>query len=155
MGNELPPQPGEPERPGGADWGEMKGKLTAARGADRLILIAGLVFIVDSFLPWYGVKVLGFSANASGWSSGGLAVVAILFAIGATAFAAVRVLGIQANLGDLKDGSVYLVLGAGAFAFTLLRLLTQTDFAKYGLFIALVAGAALAYGGFQKNKQPA
>ncbi|HJT38401.1 MAG TPA: hypothetical protein VJ818_08245 [Actinomycetota bacterium] len=135
----------------------MKGKLQAARGADRIILIAGLVFFVDSFLPWYGVgfRALGIrlgGINISGWSSGGLAVLAILFAIAATVFAGARVVGAKLDLGEIKDGLVYIVLGGGAFLFALLRFLTAVHFTKYGLWIAIVAGAFLAYGGWMKLK---
>ena len=86
MGNMPPSEPGGAGAGSGPDWGEMKGKLQAARGADRMILIAGLVFFIDAFLPWYGVgfKALGINfgnLNASGWHSGGWAVLAIIFAI--------------------------------------------------------------------------
>ena len=50
----------------------------------------------------------------------------------------------------MRDGVVYIVLGGGAFLFTLLRLITVSNFTKYGLYIALVAGAFLAYGGWMK-----
>ena len=148
MGNE-PPTGSTPGS--GPDWGEMKGKLAAAGPADRMILIAGLVFFIDSFLPWYGFSIAGFGgANISGWSSGGLAVLSILLAILAMAFAAVRVFGVKLNLGSVNDGVVYLALGGGAFVFALLRFLTATHLTKYGLFIAIIAGGVLAFGGWQK-----
>ena len=53
-------------------------------------------------------------------------------------------------VGQMQDGVVYIVLGGGAFLFTLLRLITVSNFTKYGLYIALVAGAFLAYGGWMK-----
>lgn len=155
MGNMPPSEPGGSGAGPGPDWGEMKGKLQAARGADRMILIAGLVFFVDSFLPWYGVgfRALGLNLggiNISGWSSGGLAVLAILFALAATLFAGARVVGAKLDLGQIKDGLIYIILGGGAFVLTLLRLLTAVHFTKYGLYVALVAGAFLAYGGWMK-----
>src|SRR5436305_3094362 len=114
MGNMPPSEPGASGAGSGPDWGEMKGKLQAARGADRMILIAGLVFFVDSFLPWYGygpraavLRLDGF--NYSGWSSGGLAVLAVLLAIAATLFAAARVVGAKLDLGQIKDGLVYFI----------------------------------------------
>lgn len=149
MGNVPPPGPDKPEDPSGSgqpDWGEMKGKITGATGPDRLILIAGVVFFVSSFLPWYGVSVF----NVSGWNTGGLAVISILFAIAATVFALIRILGVTLNLGAINDGVVYLALGGGAFLFVLLRLVTQTNFTKFGLYIALVSGGVLAFGGWQK-----
>lgn len=152
-----PPAPPPAPPPGGQgpDWGDMGRKLQGAQGSDRLILIAGVLFFVDSFLPWYGVSfsVAGFSGptvNVKGWSAGGLAVLAILFALAATAFAAIRVTGMNVPLGNVNDGMIYLTLGGGAFVFTLLRLLTETSFTKYGLYVALVLSALLAYGGYQK-----
>lgn len=150
MGN-VPPT--GPDTPGGQpDWGEMKGKLTAAKGADRMILIAGVVFLVDSFLPWYGVGIGSFRANVSGWNAGGVAVLSILLALAATLFAAARVIGAKVSLGGINDGVVYLVTGGGALVFALLRWITESSFTKYGLYIAIVAGAFLAAGGFQKFK---
>ena len=75
MANMPPSEPGAAGAGSGPDWGEMKGKLQAARGADRIILVAGLVFFIDAFLPWYGVrfraaKIHFASLNASGWHSG-------------------------------------------------------------------------------------
>jgi hypothetical protein len=148
MGNMPPSDPDSPGKGSGPDWGEMKGKLVAARGADRMILIAGLVFFIVSFLPWIGIGPL----NASGWSSGGLAVLAILLAILSLAFAVVRALGIDMDLGTIDDGLIYLVLGGGALFFSLLRLITVPKLfgARYGLYIALIAAAFLGYGGWMK-----
>ena len=107
MDNMPPSEPGASGAGSGPDWGEMKGKLQAARGADRMILIAGLVFFIDSFLPWYGVgfRALGIrlgGISISGWSSGGLAVLAILLALADMIFAAARVVG--AKLDGPDDG---------------------------------------------------
>jgi hypothetical protein len=155
MGNMPPSEPGASGAGSGPDWGEMKGKLQAARGADRMILIAGIVFFVDSFLPWYGVSLnarvirLTFSLNAKGWSSGGLAVLAILLAIGATALAIVEIVG-KADTMNIPAGTLSLSLCGGAFAFALLRWLTQTRYAKYGLFVAIILGAVMTFAAYQK-----
>lgn len=141
-------QPSSPSS--GPDWSQARAKLTSVTGADRLILVAGLVFFVDSFLPWYGIDTPIGDFNVSGWDSGALAIMAILLSIAATAFAAARVLGWHNRIGDLNDGVVYAALGVGAFGFAVFRLLTQDDFTKYGLYVAIVAGAVLAVGGYQK-----
>jgi hypothetical protein len=141
-----------PATPGGSpDWGEMKGKMMAARGADRMILVAGLLFLVDSFLPWYGADLGIVSVNAKGWSSGGLAVLSILFALGALLLAATQVAGMKMTL-PMKTGMAYLILGGGAFVFALLRFITETNLTKFGLYIAIVLGAVLAYAGYMKYK---
>jgi hypothetical protein len=150
-----------PTTPGGGaqppDWGEMGQKLKSAQGPNRIILIAGLVFVVDSFLPWYGVKgflaqaarAAGISPNIKGWSSGGLAVFAILLAIAATALAVIEVLGLMKDQ-NMPTAPLMLGLTVGAFTFAILRFLTQTSLTKYGLYIAIVAGGAMAYAGYQK-----
>ncbi|HEX9695372.1 MAG TPA: hypothetical protein VGB64_03555 [Actinomycetota bacterium] len=140
--------------PGGPDWGEMKGQVMAAKGPDRLILIAGALFFVDSFLPWYGFSFGGFGANIKGWSAGGLAVLSILFAIAALALAVLRIAKVNVQLGA-SDGLLYLILGGGAFVFALLRFITETRLTKFGLYIAIVLGAILAYAGWMKKKAEA
>lgn len=141
-----------PGGPSGPDFGDMGKKLTAARGPDRLILIAGIVFLVDSFLPWYGADFGPFSVNVKGWSAGGLAVLSILFALAALIWAAVNVLGVKTNVDTKTAGTIYLILGGGAFVFALLKLVVDNDLMKYGLFIAIVLGAILGYGGYLKYK---
>lgn len=140
--------------PGGPDWGEMKNQVIAAKGPDKMILIAGVLFLIDSFLPWYGVSFGPASVNISGWNSGGLAVLSILFAIAALALAVIRVAKVNIAL-PVKDGMVYLVLGGGAFLFALLRLITETSFTKFGVYLAVVLGGVLAYAGWMKNKAQA
>ena len=159
MGMDQPPS--QPPMGGSKppDFGEMAGKLKAAQGPDRLILIAGLLFFVDSFLPWYGLKgflasaarSVGVSPNVKGWSAGGFAVLAILFAIAATIVAALNVLGMMKDVG-MPQGQLMLILTGGTLLFTLLRWLTETSLTKYGLFIAIVLGAVMAYGGYQKSQ---
>lgn len=152
MSDHEPTTPsGQPD--GAPDWQEAKQKLMGATGADRLILIAGVVFFVNSFLPWYGIDlgVIG-AANVSGWSAGGLAVVSILLGIAATAFAAAKVLGKNVKLSGVADGMVYLALGGGAAVFAVLRLLTATSFIKFGLYVGIASSLVLAYGGYLKFK---
>lgn len=147
-----PPQSPEEPTPDGRD---LARKLSSARGPDRMILVAGVLFFIDSFLPWYGVKGVfstiarsaGINPNLKGWDAGGLAVIAILFAIGATVFAGLKVAGVEVTG---NEGLIALVLGGGAFLFALLRLLTETSFTRYGLYLAIVLGGVLAYGGYQK-----
>jgi hypothetical protein len=153
MGMDQPPS--QPPMGGSKppDWGEMGGKLKAAHGPDRLILIAGLLFFVDSFLPWYGVggKIAGvsFDITAKGWNSGGLAVLAILAAIAATVVAALDVLGMMKDV-SIPKGQLQVGLTAAALIFALLRWVTETRATKYGLFFAIVLGAVMTYGGYQK-----
>ena len=145
-----PPPPAGGSKP--PDWGEMSQKLKAAQGPNRLIMIAGLLFFIDSFLPWYGFHgtIIGtrFGFNIKGWSSGGLAVISILLAIAAAALAIAEVVGAMKDSGA-QMGTVSLALTGGAFAFALLRFVTATSATKYGLYIAIILGAVMTYGGYQ------
>lgn len=142
-----------PQTPGqNPDWGDMKDKVMAARGPDRLILIAGALYFVNSFLPWYGVKIPGFaSVNFNAWDVEILAWGSVILAIAATVLAAMQALGKAPSL-PMKTGQVYLALGGGTFLLVLLRFLTEMDATKFGLYFALILGAVLAYGGYMKYK---
>jgi len=150
------PGGGPPEAPGGGapDWGAMKGKLTAAKGPERLILVAGTLFFIDSFLPWYGVSGsiagIGFSANASGWSSGGLAVIAILVGLAATVLVLLSTVGVEMPV--QATGPLLLGLCGGALLFVLLRLVMETSFTKFGLYLAIVFTGVMAYAAWQRYK---
>lgn len=150
MGNEPPTNPGSPGAGQGPDWNELKGKLSAARGADRVILIAGLVFFVDSFSPWIGFGPF----SASGWGSGGVAVLSVLCGIAALALVVLKTAGVKVNLGEWQDSLVLLILSGGAVVFALLRWITMPRFfsARYGLFVAIVAGAVMAYSAWMKHQ---
>jgi hypothetical protein len=153
---DQPPGAGPPASPGGGgpDWGEMKGKLAAAKGPERLILIGGVLFFIDSFLPWYGVSGsiagIDFSSNTNGWGSQWMAVIAILLGLAATILVAASTFGIQ--LPVQATGQLLLALCAGAFFFVLLRLITETSFTKFGLYLAIVFTAVMAYGAWQRYK---
>jgi hypothetical protein len=62
----------------------------------------------------------------------------------------VNVAGIQKGVDPRVSATASFVLGLGAFVFALLRLVTENNFTKYGLYFAIVLGAILAYGGFMK-----
>jgi hypothetical protein len=132
----------------------MKGKLAAAKGPERLILIGGLLFFIDSFLPWYGASggtVFGVripSVNIKGWSSGGWAVVAILLGLAATLLVLASTVGIQ--LPVQATGPLLLGLCGGAFVFVLLRFLTATSGTRFGLYLAIVFTAVMTYGAWQR-----
>jgi hypothetical protein len=145
-------QPPTPPPDGGSkppDFGEMGQKLRGAEGPDRLILIAGALFFIDSFLPWFRIRFLGFSGTASGWSYGGVGLIAILCAIAATGIAVAGVAGMK--MGSSKQtGQLLLGLSGGALVFAVIRWLTHPSLAAFGLYIAIVLGAIMTYASYQK-----
>ncbi len=122
-------------------------KLTRGQ---QIALVAGAVLIIDLFLPWY--DVLGFSANA--FDAGFFAWFGSLLAIAAAVLLAVKVFaGNAVNLGNLQTEQIALVLAGVGTLFILLRWLTETNFVSFGLFLGLLAAAAVTYGSFMAMRE--
>ncbi|MCB2224445.1 MAG: hypothetical protein KQH83_09790 [Actinobacteria bacterium] len=116
----------------------------------KIALIAGIVLIIDIFLPWYGVA--GFSINA--FDSGFPAWFGVLLGLAAVVVLALKIFDItDIAVGPFKAEQIALMLAALSTIFLLLRLVTETDFMKFGLFIGIAAAAALTYGSFMAMKE--
>ncbi len=141
---------------------------------DRGLLIAGgggLVLLISLFLPWYGVTVslgaevpsLGVSVSA--WRAFSF-IDLLLFLVAAVAIAA----GALSAAGRLPAlplplGKILLAAGVVALVLVFFRLidapgdtggLAGVDIErKIGPFLALVAAAAIAFGGSQTSAAPA
>jgi hypothetical protein len=134
--------------------------------------IAGLVLLIDLWFKWYGVKVsggggllkgfsIGVSANA--WQSFGLIdIILFLIALIAIGVAVMRALN---NMPDMPYPPATLVTIAGAIALLLIifRIIdTPVDTQgvdgidvqrKIGVWIGLLAAAALTYGGWRAMQE--
>ena len=136
-------------------------KLTTA---DRVVCASAIVFLIATFLPWYGVE--GFDeANNSGWDYFLTGIIPLLLAVVMVAQIAVsRFSTTKLPVLPLPWGQVHLIAGALAAVLLILRTLIASDvetFAgdftlerRWGLFVALIAALGLAAGGFLKSKEP-
>jgi hypothetical protein len=156
MGMDQPPS--QPPMGGSKppDFGEMGDKLKAAQGPDKTLLIAGFLFLIATFLPWWRVSAAGFgSASENAWGVGGLGALAALFGLATLVFAVTAVTGMLKP--NPSFGLLALVLAGGTLLFTLLRFLfkpggsasTAAEALSRGLFkitrgIGLWAGLVLA-----------
>lgn len=137
-------------------------KLTLS---DRIIAASGILFVIFSFLPWYGKSVGVFSHTESGWSYFLFGIIPALLTIAILAYVAIRVFSPNTNLPDLPVPWATAVLIAAGLAAVLvvLKLLIGAKYSgadldrKYGLFLAvlavlgLAAGAAMAFMAEQKG----
>jgi hypothetical protein len=133
--------------------------------ADRVVGVSAIVFLIATFLPWYGLDTDFGSYKESGWDYFLTGMIPLLLAIAMVAQIAITrfsttklpALPLPWNQVHLIAGAVILVLlvlrtvigadaGAGGFEIDLDR--------KYGLFVALIAAIGLAVGGFLKSKEP-
>lgn len=146
------------------------GRVTATpRGPDLVLLIAGAVFLVATFLPWYRATFGRLSASDTAWGSGGLGVLAALFGIGAGVVAVMIASGSK-NIGSQSAGLLALLLSGLALLFTFLRLVVRPPGAEeverlsrglvdisrgIGLWLALAAAIAMTIASYQKYRQTA
>ena len=127
---------------------------------EKIIIIAGLLFFIDSFLPWFDYDIADLGGpSRSGWSGdfSFLSIIAILAALVMVAQIVVaRFTDVQ--LPALPQGltwpRVHLGLGGYVAFAVVIRLIVgesvgpiDADMA-FGLWIAVILAAALAVGGF-------
>lgn len=129
--------------------------LNKISNGGKIFAGAGIVYFIASFIPWYSVD-LGpfgdFTANA--WDLGFLwgSLWALVFLAGAV------ILVLPAfGVGSVKIPAVaFLAVGALGFLFTLLKLIIGEDDpigSSFGIYLALIAAAAVTYGGFMLFKE--
>jgi hypothetical protein len=134
--------------------------------------IAGVVLLIDLWFKWYGVKVSGgggllkgvnFGVSANAWQSFGLIdIILFLVALITIGVAVMRALN---NMPDMPYPPATLVTIAGAIALLLIlfRIIdTPVDTQgvdgidvtrKIGVWIGLLAAAALTYGGWRAMQE--
>ena len=129
---------------------------------------SGLLLLIIGFFKWYGVgggsvDVGGVNVDVPGVSFNGwqapssfLSIVAILIGIAMTGYViATKLAGVDlpAKLGNLGMGLVLFIAGDVAFAFVLIKWVSNTSATKIGIYIGLVAAAGLAVGGYLIAKE--
>ncbi len=125
---------------------------------DLVIMGAGVLMFIDSFLPWYGTKFLGFrDVTVSGWSAGFGAWFSILLVIAVAGVVATRVFAGRA-MPAVGNGSVSwtFITAAVSLLATLIILIRWLTFntyhglagAKFGLFVGLVIAAVQTVFGY-------
>lgn len=116
--------------------------------------VAGIVLIVNLFVPWYGVDIGPVSANANAFDAGFLAWGGSFLAIFGAAVVALKASGLRdVTFGSLKAEQIGFVLGGAGAILVVLRWLTETSFTKFGLFLGILAAVAVAYGAFGNMKE--
>ena len=124
---------------------------------DRVIAGGALVAFIASFLPWYGVSVLGFSVTVSGWSAGFTAWAGALLLTMAGVLLVLRRMGASVpSIGSAGPSVVVAGIGALGLLLVIIRWLSLPSYhgsagagfnysygARYGLYLALIAGIAV------------
>jgi hypothetical protein len=120
---------------------------------DRVIAGGALVAFIAAFLPWYGASVGPFSASVSGWSAGFSAWAGALLLTAAGVIVVLRRSG-AAMPSTGSVGPAVLVAGVAGVGLLLVIIrwvsfpsvhaagLSYNVGARYGIFLALIAGIA-------------
>jgi len=125
---------------------------------EKIILPAGVVLFIASFLKWYSVDIeflgedLG-SVSRNGWESPGAiwSILAVLIGLIMTGLVAAVRFG-NVKLPELPQGVTWgrllLGLGGASVLFVLIKLINESSSISIGFFLGIICAGALAAGGF-------
>src|SRR3970282_2693240 len=120
---------------------------------EKIIVIAGLVLLIDGFLPWYSVDLGPFgSFTRNGWQSpGGLwSMLAILIGLAMAAVVVLKGLTeveIPDNIGGQSWARILLGGGGAALVLVVIKFLNESSSLAFGFYLGFIAAAALAVRG--------
>lgn len=115
---------------------------------------AGAFLIINLFLPWYSVSGGGFSASANAFDAGFLAWAGSVFAIAGAVLLILKGLGTSdTNAGSLETEHIALVVAVIGTIFIILRWLTESSFTSFGLWLGMIAAAAVGVGAYLAAKE--
>jgi hypothetical protein len=131
----------------------MEFELKRFSTLDRVMVVGAVVAFIAAFLPWYGATVGPFDASVSGWSAGFSAWAGALLLTAAGTLVALRRSGASMSSVGPVGPSAFVVLIAGlGLLLVIIRWLSFPTYhaagftgnvgARYGIYIALIAGIA-------------
>ena len=124
--------------------------LSKLTNAGKIAGAAGIVLIINLFLPWYSVGP--FDINA--FDAGFLAWFGSFVAIAGAVLLLIKAFGVRTvELGNLKTEHLALVLGALGTLLIILKFLVDSDFTSFGIFLGVIAAAAVTVAGWMAIKE--
>ncbi len=130
-------------------------KLTTG---DKVVAGSGIALFIFSFFPWFGIDVGFASYSESGWSSI-FSLLAILVGIAMALIVLLPMFGVELPELGMPWSQILFITGIVAVALLVLQLLVGSSTAgvdldrKIGVFLGVVAGAGLCFGGFLKKQE--
>lgn len=116
----------------------------------RIAAIGAIAALINIFLPWYGVLGISLSAFDAGilaWGGSLLVVVAgVIVALKALDVTTVR-------LASVETEQLAVVLAGLGLILIVLRLLTENDLTRFGIFLGIIIAAAVTYGSYAAMKE--
>lgn len=117
--------------------------------------IGAIILLISVFLEWYKVSVMGFSAGGSGLDATKLCIIIILAALAAIAIVILRIADVDLDAIPVPMSFVMMGLGGISALIVILRILIHQKGlgVSYGIFISLVASAAVIVGGVLMQRE--
>jgi len=164
------PTPRAQQGPPPPDFEASKQRAQKASGADMVMIVAGGLFLIATFLPWYRFRFGGvLTASRTAWGSGALGVLAALCGVAAAVIALLVALG-SSGMSAASAGLGEFTLSAAALFFAFLRLvfrLPGTTFAEQvsrgflhvnrgiGMWLGVLLAIVMTIAGYQKYRENA
>jgi hypothetical protein len=124
---------------------DMSGMSTAS----KILLIGGVLFIVDLFLPWNRVCVLGFCGSTSGFS--GIGILNFLLALAIVVMEVLLLAKVNVQMGTPSQMmQIEAYLAFGLLVFTIIKILIDLTAIYLFAFVGLVLALVVAYGGYMR-----
>ena len=118
----------------------------------QLLLVAGLLLLIDSFLDWQQVSALGVSAGVSMWH--GVGVVAGLLLIALLVWEIAQLAGVTRDLELPVTATLVSVgLALGTAVFVIIKFLVANEARHWPAWIGLILAVAIAVGGWLKYQE--
>jgi hypothetical protein len=118
----------------------------------QLLLVAGILLLIDSFLDWQQVSVVGISAGASMWH--GVGVVAGLLLIALLVWEVAQVTGVVRNLElPVSAALISVALAVGTAVFTIIKFLVANEARHWPAWIGLILAVGIAVGGWLRYSE--
>jgi hypothetical protein len=125
--------------------------MTKVSTAGRILLIAGVLYLIDLFLPWQrvcidlGVDLPSGCASASGAS--GIGVINLLLVIGLLVWEGLALSNMEINA---PRALVSAGLAAAILLFTILKVLVDNSQIYLWAWVGLILALVIAYGGWMR-----
>jgi hypothetical protein len=120
--------------------------LSKLSTASKILLGAGILYVIDVFLPWNKVDT-GFAGCCSVSGTHGLGILNLLLAIALVVWEGMAV----ANV-DIKAPRALIsaALAGGIVVFTILKIIVDSEFLYLFAWVGLILAAAIGYGGWMR-----
>jgi hypothetical protein len=119
--------------------------LSKLSTASKILLGAGILYLIDLFLNWNEACIAGFCAGASGLHGIGILNLLLVLALLAWEGMAIANVNINAPRALVSAG-----LAGGIVVFTILKIVIDNEVLAIWAWIGLILALAIGYGGWMK-----